>query len=140
MVDTLGFCGEFGWDGFLVVCFLHKINPNPRKSICCGKKWPKCHFLTCFFLGWVGLELGSSSVSCWRLYVFQPNINFVNRKHPSGNPSLVSLVGSISKCDPSLFWIGIHLTYDPSSMRSVSHPARRLRAPCSMKNEQPVVA
>ena len=32
--------------GFLAVCFLHKINPNPRNNICCGKKWPKCHLLT----------------------------------------------------------------------------------------------
>ena len=33
----------FGWVGFLAVCFLYKINPNPRKIICCGKKWPECH-------------------------------------------------------------------------------------------------
>ena len=35
--------GNFGWVRFLVVCFLYKINPNPRKCIYCGKKWPKCH-------------------------------------------------------------------------------------------------
>ena len=39
-----GVCGEFGWFGFLVACFLYKTNPNPRKNICCGKKWPKRHF------------------------------------------------------------------------------------------------
>ena len=39
-----GVRGEFGWVRFLVVCFLYKINPNPRKNICCGKKWPKRHF------------------------------------------------------------------------------------------------
>ena len=44
---------NFGWVGFLVVCFLYKVNPNPRKISCCGKTWPKCHFLTYFFLGWV---------------------------------------------------------------------------------------
>ena len=27
----------------LVVCFLYNTNPNPRKNIRCGKKWPKCH-------------------------------------------------------------------------------------------------
>ena len=27
-------------------------NPNPRKTMCSGKKWPKCHFLT--FLGGLG--------------------------------------------------------------------------------------
>ena len=54
---------EFGRVRFVVVCFLYKTNPNPRKIICCGKKWPKCHLLTQFFLGWVGLGLGSSSVS-----------------------------------------------------------------------------
>ena len=32
------FCGEFDWVGFLVVCFLYKINPTPRKNICCGKE------------------------------------------------------------------------------------------------------
>ena len=39
-----GVCGEFGCVGFLTVCFLYKIKPNPRKNIRCGKKWPKCHF------------------------------------------------------------------------------------------------
>ena len=52
------------WVGLPVVCFLYKINPNPRKFICCGKKWSKCHVLTSIvFLSWVGLGLGSSSVS-----------------------------------------------------------------------------
>ena len=31
-------CGAFGWGRFLVVCFLYKINPNPRKITCCGEK------------------------------------------------------------------------------------------------------
>ena len=59
-----GVCGEFiGCVGFLVVFFLYKTNPNLRKIICCGKKWPKFHCQTFFFLGWVGLGLGSSTVS-----------------------------------------------------------------------------
>ena len=29
---------KIGWGEFLLVCFLYKINPNPRKMICCGKK------------------------------------------------------------------------------------------------------
>ena len=32
---------SFGWVRFLVFCFLYKINLNPRKNICCGKKWPQ---------------------------------------------------------------------------------------------------
>ena len=54
---------ELGWVRFLVVRFLHKINPNLPKNICCGKKWPKMPLITYFFLGWVRLGLGSSSVS-----------------------------------------------------------------------------
>ena len=47
------------WVGFLVVCFLHKINPNPRKMVLLWgiQKWLKRHNLTYFFLG-VGLALG----------------------------------------------------------------------------------
>ena len=30
--------GNLVWAGFLVFCFLYKINPNPRKNICCGEK------------------------------------------------------------------------------------------------------
>ena len=42
--------------GFLWSVFLYKTNPNPRKNICCEKKWPKCHFWPHF--SWVGLALG----------------------------------------------------------------------------------
>ena len=50
--------------GFLsVVCLLYETNPYPRKNICCGKKLAKMPPFTYFFLGWVGLGLGSSSVS-----------------------------------------------------------------------------
>ena len=50
-----GVRGGFGGVGFLEVCFLYKINPSPRNMICCGKKWPKCHFEPIF--SWVGLAL-----------------------------------------------------------------------------------
>ena len=53
---TRAFCGEFGLVRFLVVCFLYKTSPNPRKIICSGKTWPKCLFNLVF--SWVGLALG----------------------------------------------------------------------------------
>ena len=58
------FTEKFGWVGFLAVCCLDEINPNPRKNICCGKTWPQMSLLT-YFLPWVGLAVGwrSSSVS-----------------------------------------------------------------------------
>ena len=57
------FCGEFGLVRFLVVCFLYKTIPIPRKVRAVGKSGTKCHFSIYFFFGWVGLGLGSSSVS-----------------------------------------------------------------------------
>ena len=62
----LGVCGELGSVRFLVVYFLYKTNQNPRNNICCGKKWPKCHFSPNFF--WVGLALG------WGVRRFHDNI------------------------------------------------------------------
>ena len=56
-------CGEFDWVRLLVVYSLYKTNPNPRKNILSGKKWPKCHLKPNFAWCWVGLGLGSSSVS-----------------------------------------------------------------------------
>ena len=47
--------------GFLVVCFLYKINRNPRKIFAVGKSDPNIT-LNQFFGGRVGLELGSLSV------------------------------------------------------------------------------
>ena len=32
--------------GFLWSVSYIKVSPNPRKIICCGKKWPKCYSLT----------------------------------------------------------------------------------------------
>ena len=47
------FCGEFGWVRFLVVYFPYKTNLDPRKMICCGKKWPNATFNLIFLgLGW----------------------------------------------------------------------------------------
>ena len=60
------FAEKFGWVGFLVVCFLYKINRNPREIIFWGKKGHKCHFLTYF--SWVGLALG------WGVRRFHNNI------------------------------------------------------------------
>ena len=54
-------CGEFGWVGFRVACFLYKINPNPRKIFAVGKSGPNAT-LKLFFLGlgwpWVGEFVG----------------------------------------------------------------------------------
>ena len=58
--------------GVLRVCFLYKTNPNPRKkSFCCGKRRPKCHFSTELFSG-VGLALG------WGVRRFHNNIYIVS--------------------------------------------------------------
>ena len=54
---------EFGWVGFLVVCFLHKTNPQPTKTDLLWEKVAQIPLLTYHFLGWVGLGLGSSTVS-----------------------------------------------------------------------------
>ena len=68
--------GEFGWFRFLVVCFLYKTNPDPRKIICCVKKSPNCHVQP--NLSWVGLALGwevrwfHNNIYYFEVYVFQP--------------------------------------------------------------------
>ena len=60
-----GVFGEFGWARFLVVSFLYKANPNPRKMICCGEKVRRNATFKLIFLGFlgIGLGLGVSSVS-----------------------------------------------------------------------------
>ena len=45
-IVVLGVCGEFRWVRLLVVCFIYKTNPNPRKSIRCGKKVAQMPLLT----------------------------------------------------------------------------------------------
>ena len=49
------------WVGFLASVSYIKSIPTIEKIFAAGKSGPKCHFY--FFLGLVGLELGSSSVS-----------------------------------------------------------------------------
>ena len=39
MHTAIRVAGQFGWVGFLAVCFLHKISPNQRKIVGCGEKW-----------------------------------------------------------------------------------------------------
>ena len=67
---------------FLYCVSYIKPTPTHEKKICCGKKWPKCHFSSNFFFGWFGLGLGSSSVSVLYLYIFPTQQSLVNRKHP----------------------------------------------------------
>ena len=52
-------CGEFGWvGGFLVLCFLYKINPPTHEKMFAEGKSGQVPLLTYLFLGWVGLGLG----------------------------------------------------------------------------------
>ena len=51
MSNDQAFRGGFAWVGYLVVCCLYKISRNPPTIVCCGKKWPKCHFVNVRFLG-----------------------------------------------------------------------------------------
>ena len=44
------FAENFGWVGFLAVCFLYKINPNPRKK-CLWEKVAQLPFLIFLELG-----------------------------------------------------------------------------------------
>ena len=75
--DTMvGVCGEFGRVGCLVVCFLYKLNPNPRKIICCGTNWPKMPISTYF--SWVGLALA------WGVRRFHLNTNMFSDTTESG--------------------------------------------------------
>ena len=57
------------------------------------KKWPKCHFLAQFFLGWVGLGfLGSLVGFIIILICFSDPIELVNRKPPSIHCTAVVLI------------------------------------------------
>ena len=80
------FAEDFGWVNFLVVCFLYKINPNPRKNVCCGgKSGPNATFDLCTFsrVG-VGLGFAESVGFINNTHVFQTRHNLVkNRKHPN---------------------------------------------------------
>ena len=64
------FAEKLGGLGILVVCFLYETNPNPRNTICWGKKWPKCQFWPSF--SWVELALGCGEFVGF-IHVFQPS-------------------------------------------------------------------
>ena len=57
VVPYQGVCGEFGWGRFLVVCFLYKTNPNPRKNILLWEKVAQIATFNLVFLG-LGWSLG----------------------------------------------------------------------------------
>ena len=64
------FAENFGWVRFLVVCFLYKTIPNPRKPFAVGKKVAQLPLLTYF--SWAGLALG------WGVQRFHNNIHIVS--------------------------------------------------------------
>ena len=81
---TLIGCSRRIWFGW-VSCSLFPISnqSQPTKNYLLWEKMAQTPLFTYFFLGWVGLGLGSSSVSYYYLYVFQPNMILVHRKHPT---------------------------------------------------------
>ena len=63
---------EFGWVGFLVVCFLYKTNPNPRKKVfTAGKSGPNAT-LNPILLGlgwpWAGALVGFMTRFTWCMF------------------------------------------------------------------------
>ena len=66
-VSYQGVCGEFGWVGFLVVCFPYETNLNIRKIIYSGKKVAQNATFNLIFLGfgwpWVGEFIGFMVIS-----------------------------------------------------------------------------
>ena len=78
-----GVCGEFGWVGFLVVCFLDKPIPTHEKIFAVGKSGPIATFD--LFFSWVGLSLG------WGVRRFHDNIHMfakptefgISHEHPN---------------------------------------------------------
>ena len=77
-----GVRGEFGLVGFLAVCFLHKINPNPTIYYLLAAATKKKVAQNATFkpsFSWVGLASGCWGVrrfhkNVYLVYVFQPNI------------------------------------------------------------------
>ena len=97
---TRVFADNFGGVGFLVVCFLYKTDPNARKVHLCGKKWPKCLFLTYFFLlgwPWIGEFDGFNNI--YSSMCFPTQQNLVYRKLPS-RPIKVNLTPNIRNVFP----------------------------------------
>ena len=73
------------WFGlsFLVVCFLYKTSPNPRKTIFCGDKVAQMPLSTYF--SWVGLGwpcIGGFVGFIIIFLCFPTQQKLVNRKHP----------------------------------------------------------
>ena len=69
--------------GFL--CFLHETNPNPRKAICCGKKWEKVAQNATFDLIFLGLGwpwVGGFDGFIIIFTCFSTRRNLVYREHP----------------------------------------------------------
>ena len=71
--------------GFLWPVSYIKPIPTHEKIFAVGKKkkWPECLVLSYFFLGWVGLGLGSFVGFTIRFTCFPTQQSLVNRKHPS---------------------------------------------------------
>ena len=73
-------CREFGWVGFLAVCFLYEINPNPRKKVAAAKGGPNATF-NLIFLGlgwpWVGGFVGFVMILI--CFPTQPSLVYSNR-------------------------------------------------------------
>ena len=89
---TRGFAENSVGFGFLVVCFLYKINRtnlNPRKITCCGKKKrgaQNATFSPIFSWGWVRLGLWGVRRFHDNIYMFSnPTEVGKNRKHPTIN-------------------------------------------------------
>ena len=81
--------------GFLAVCFRNMQSQFTKNYLLWEekKKWPKCHFLAQFFLGWVGLGfLGSLVGFIIILICFSDPIELVNRKPPSIHCTAVVLI------------------------------------------------
>ena len=58
------FAENLGWVGFLLVCFHHvKAIPTHEKIFAVCEKVAEMPHLTYFLLGWIGVGLGSSTVS-----------------------------------------------------------------------------
>ena len=82
--DERGVCGEFGWVRFLVVGFLRKTNPNPRKNYLLWEKVAQAPLLNLIFLGlgwpWVGEFVGFMTIfTCFPTYIIWYT---KNRNHP----------------------------------------------------------
>ena len=76
--NTRVFAEKVGWVGVIVVCFLYKVNPNPRKTILLWEKVAQTSLFNLIFLGlgwpWVGEFVGFIIIFTSK-YIFQPQQN-----------------------------------------------------------------